>query len=160
MQQFKGRVPGVKVQAVDTTGAGDAFVGGILNSLASDFYLHEVSGSTCRFMRHVCCFSDPFFQMFSDLFSVILRILQTYQKPLHCMPRHRDFIDIVSFPCVIKLACHGSLFYDFFVTPWLQYLADTSPMEHFGKAYLTALQCFPVLVCIRLLVCIDCVIKR
>lgn len=44
VQQFKGKVPGVKVKAVDTTGAGDAFVGGILNSLATDFYLHEVSG--------------------------------------------------------------------------------------------------------------------
>ncbi|KAE9464943.1 hypothetical protein C3L33_03155, partial [Rhododendron williamsianum] len=41
-KQFKGKVPGVKVKAVDTTGAGDAFVGGILNSLASDFYLHEI----------------------------------------------------------------------------------------------------------------------
>ncbi|XP_057476867.1 probable fructokinase-7 isoform X2 [Actinidia eriantha] len=39
-KQFKGRVPGVKVKAVDTTGAGDAFVGGILNSLASDLSLH------------------------------------------------------------------------------------------------------------------------
>ena len=29
-QQFKGRVPGVKVKAVDTTGAGDAFVGDLL----------------------------------------------------------------------------------------------------------------------------------
>ncbi|WCJ36568.1 pfkB-like carbohydrate kinase family protein [Euphorbia peplus] len=33
---FKGRVAGVKVKAVDTTGAGDAFVGGLLSSLASD----------------------------------------------------------------------------------------------------------------------------
>ncbi|GFZ15259.1 pfkB-like carbohydrate kinase family protein [Actinidia rufa] len=41
VKQFKGRVPGVKVKAVDTTGAGDAFVGGILNSLASDLSLHE-----------------------------------------------------------------------------------------------------------------------
>nr|POE50269.1 putative fructokinase-7 [Quercus suber] len=31
----KGRVGGVKVEAVDTTGAGDAFIGGILNILAS-----------------------------------------------------------------------------------------------------------------------------
>ncbi|GLT28570.1 hypothetical protein SLA2020_034930 [Shorea laevis] len=33
---FKGRVPGVKVKPVDTTGAGDAFVGGMLSSIASD----------------------------------------------------------------------------------------------------------------------------
>ncbi|XP_051121711.1 probable fructokinase-7 [Andrographis paniculata] len=34
-KSFHGRVNGVKVQAVDTTGAGDAFVGGLLNSLAA-----------------------------------------------------------------------------------------------------------------------------
>ncbi|KAG5403955.1 hypothetical protein IGI04_010074 [Brassica rapa subsp. trilocularis] len=38
-QEFKGRVGGVKVKAVDTTGAGDAFVSGLLNSLASDLTL-------------------------------------------------------------------------------------------------------------------------
>ncbi|XP_010482526.1 PREDICTED: probable fructokinase-7 [Camelina sativa] len=35
-QEFKGRVGGVKVKPVDTTGAGDSFVSGLLNSLASD----------------------------------------------------------------------------------------------------------------------------
>ncbi|CAI0404085.1 unnamed protein product [Linum tenue] len=35
-KEFKGRVSGIKVKAVDTTGAGDAFVGGFLSSLASD----------------------------------------------------------------------------------------------------------------------------
>ncbi|KAK9292949.1 hypothetical protein L1049_020931 [Liquidambar formosana] len=40
-KNFKGRVAGVKVKAVDTTGAGDAFVGGILNSLASDLNLYQ-----------------------------------------------------------------------------------------------------------------------
>ncbi|XP_059651498.1 probable fructokinase-7 [Cornus florida] len=34
-KEFKGKVSGLKVEAVDTTGAGDAFVGGVLNSLAS-----------------------------------------------------------------------------------------------------------------------------
>ncbi|KAF5732317.1 fructokinase-7 isoform X1 [Tripterygium wilfordii] len=38
-QEFKGRVPGIKVKAIDTTGAGDAFVSGILNNLASDVNL-------------------------------------------------------------------------------------------------------------------------
>ncbi|KAF2311821.1 hypothetical protein GH714_026925 [Hevea brasiliensis] len=38
-KEFKGRVAGVKVKPVDTTGAGDAFVGGILRSLASDLSL-------------------------------------------------------------------------------------------------------------------------
>lgn len=36
VQEFKGRVGGVKVKPVDTTGAGDAFVSGILYSIASD----------------------------------------------------------------------------------------------------------------------------
>lgn len=36
---FKGRIGSVKVKPVDTTGAGDAFVGGLLNSLASDLSL-------------------------------------------------------------------------------------------------------------------------
>uniref|UniRef100_A0A5B6YQS6 fructokinase n=1 Tax=Davidia involucrata TaxID=16924 RepID=A0A5B6YQS6_DAVIN len=40
-KQFKGRVLGVKVKPVDTTGAGDAFVGGILHSLASDISLYQ-----------------------------------------------------------------------------------------------------------------------
>ncbi|KAK9075293.1 hypothetical protein SSX86_003616 [Deinandra increscens subsp. villosa] len=40
-QKFKGRVPGVKVKPVDTTGAGDAFVGGILSILASDTNLYK-----------------------------------------------------------------------------------------------------------------------
>ncbi|GAV76674.1 PfkB domain-containing protein [Cephalotus follicularis] len=40
-QQFNGRVAGIKVQAVDTTGAGDAFMGGILNSLAANLNLYK-----------------------------------------------------------------------------------------------------------------------
>ncbi|KDP22350.1 hypothetical protein JCGZ_26181 [Jatropha curcas] len=35
-KEFKGRVASVQVKPVDTTGAGDAFVGGILSSLAAD----------------------------------------------------------------------------------------------------------------------------
>ncbi|KAH7423172.1 hypothetical protein KP509_12G042500 [Ceratopteris richardii] len=38
-KEFKGRVPGVKVEAIDTTGAGDAFVAGILSQLVKDFSL-------------------------------------------------------------------------------------------------------------------------
>lgn len=40
-KSFKGRVAGVKVKPVDTTGAGDAFVSGILYSLASDLNLFQ-----------------------------------------------------------------------------------------------------------------------
>ncbi|KAL8113342.1 hypothetical protein AgCh_020603 [Apium graveolens] len=42
-KEFKGRVSGLKVKAVDTTGAGDAFVGAILNNLASDWNLYMVN---------------------------------------------------------------------------------------------------------------------
>ncbi|XVE58641.1 hypothetical protein DITRI_Ditri04bG0185300 [Diplodiscus trichospermus] len=38
---FKGRVPGIKVKPVDTTGAGDAFVSGLLSCLASDPQLFQ-----------------------------------------------------------------------------------------------------------------------
>ncbi|KAM5557220.1 putative fructokinase-7 [Rosa sericea] len=40
-QNFRGRVAGIKVKAVDTTGAGDAFVGGILYNIASDSSLFQ-----------------------------------------------------------------------------------------------------------------------
>ncbi|OVA00159.1 Ribokinase [Macleaya cordata] len=40
-KEFKGKVNGVKVKAVDTTGAGDAFVSGLLNSFASDLNLYK-----------------------------------------------------------------------------------------------------------------------
>lgn len=42
MQEFRGRVAGVKVKPVDTTGAGDAFVSGILYSIASDQSIFQV----------------------------------------------------------------------------------------------------------------------
>ncbi|XP_020963000.1 probable fructokinase-6, chloroplastic isoform X2 [Arachis ipaensis] len=38
-KEFSGRVQGFKVDAVDTTGAGDAFVAGILSQLAADLSL-------------------------------------------------------------------------------------------------------------------------
>lgn len=43
LQEFSGKVKGMKVNAVDTTGAGDAFVAGILSQLATDLSLLQVS---------------------------------------------------------------------------------------------------------------------
>ncbi|CAH9069816.1 unnamed protein product [Cuscuta europaea] len=40
-KQFKGRVNSIAVKAVDTTGAGDSFVGGLLSHLASDINLYQ-----------------------------------------------------------------------------------------------------------------------
>lgn len=41
-QEFKGKVAGIKADCVDTTGAGDSFVGSVLNSLALDPELYKV----------------------------------------------------------------------------------------------------------------------
>ncbi|KAJ6826348.1 putative fructokinase-7 [Iris pallida] len=40
-KQFKGKVKGLKVKCVDTTGAGDAFVSGILSILSCDLKLFQ-----------------------------------------------------------------------------------------------------------------------
>lgn len=40
-KDFNGRVGGLKVEPVDTTGAGDAFVGGILSQLSCDLSLYQ-----------------------------------------------------------------------------------------------------------------------
>ncbi|KAF3433069.1 hypothetical protein FNV43_RR24171 [Rhamnella rubrinervis] len=55
-KEFKGRVGGVKVKAVDTTGAGDAFVSGILKSLASDINIikDEKRLREALFFANVC----------------------------------------------------------------------------------------------------------
>ena len=49
MQEFSGRVKGLKVDAIDTTGAGDAFVAGILSQLATDLSLLQVPPLKCFF---------------------------------------------------------------------------------------------------------------
>ena len=42
MQCFKGKVSGFSVKTVDTTGAGDAFVGALLVSIAKDTNIFRV----------------------------------------------------------------------------------------------------------------------
>ncbi|KAG1354667.1 putative fructokinase-7 [Cocos nucifera] len=39
---FNGKAKGIKVKCVDTTGAGDAFMSGVLSILASNFDLYRV----------------------------------------------------------------------------------------------------------------------
>lgn len=46
MQKFKGRVPGYSVKTVDTTGAGDSFVGAFLFSLGKDGSILDVSATS------------------------------------------------------------------------------------------------------------------
>jgi len=41
-QDFKGWVYGFEVEAIDTTGAGDSFVGGFLSILSAHIHIYKV----------------------------------------------------------------------------------------------------------------------
>ena len=53
MQNFRGTVDGFHVKAVDTTGAGDAFVGALLCKIVDDWSVLEVM-LTFSFVCAVC----------------------------------------------------------------------------------------------------------
>ena len=72
LQTFKGRIGSVKVKPVDTTGAGDAFVGGFLNSLASDLNLIKV---IYFYIQGIFSFAtSPFWPVFSKLSRMITQL--------------------------------------------------------------------------------------
>jgi len=54
-QDFKGSVPGFKVDTIDTTGAGDAFVGSLLVNVAKDDSIFHVRHTSISILI-ICCF--------------------------------------------------------------------------------------------------------
>jgi hypothetical protein len=71
MQKFRGRVDSLKVQVVDTTGAGDAFCAGILIQLAKDISILEARRLPNLF------FVDCLLCFFTNI--LILMLLRTHK---------------------------------------------------------------------------------
>lgn len=70
IQKFRGHVNGVKVQVVDTTGAGDAFCAGLLSQLAVVPSIIDVrkTFSTCELVSSV---------FFSSLYSYFVTVVNS-----------------------------------------------------------------------------------
>ena len=56
MKEYSGRVKGIKVDPIDTTGAGDAFVAGILSQLSIDLSIIQVLHF--KYLNNVICISS------------------------------------------------------------------------------------------------------
>jgi hypothetical protein len=67
MQEFKGRVSGFSVKTVDTTGAGDAFVGALLVSMAKD--------TDAIFHVRIYSFYFIYFFLFHEFFFFFLELI-------------------------------------------------------------------------------------
>lgn len=78
-KDFKGSVPGFKVDTIDTTGAGDAFVGSLLVNVAKDDSIFHVRKEafftyTCR----ICCFDLKYVLLINH--SIALPFFQNEEK--------------------------------------------------------------------------------